>query len=168
MTARPSDTTARSNEWEFRLAGGYWPVGMYISVEIKNVRTGQVRTGLFLGGGVLNLEYVKSSRFRTGWLQSLIQDHRLEIQDSPNDWVRFRTRREIDFSEFDGARAIFRGDPQLDYFIGPTHFQLEFPDLDPGHSIDFGEFPVPSRLIAGVNISENIGIWKEMGLTTLG
>jgi len=83
-------------------------------------------------------------------------------------WIRYRTPRELDFSDFDEARAVIHGDSQLDYLIGPIRIKLEFPELNAGNLIDFREVPFPSDWIAGVGNGRNNGIWKEMGLTTLG
>ena len=69
-------------------------------------------------------------------------------------WIRYRTPRGLDFSDFDGARAVIHGDSQLDYLIGPIRIKLEFPELNAGNLIDFGEVPFPSDWIVSVG---NVG-----------
>ena len=157
---------AMSNEWDFRINDIYTPIGILVIIEIKNVRTGRSSSGCFFGGGIFSLEKLKGGNVRTHFLQSLVQEHHSAEIDLPNDWIRYRTSREISLFEIDGARAILRGNPDMDYFFGPSHYILEFPDLEPGQVIDFGAYPNPPTFV-GVKISENMGIWKEMGLGEL-
>ncbi len=153
--------TDRSNEWELRLIGRGVVAGKTFYIQIKNVRNGQVRTGVFVGGGIYSLEYVNSRDFDARYLPSITE----RLQDpslSTERWYSYRISRQIDFDDFNCARAVVGGDPQLEYFIGPTHISLEFPGLDPGNSIDLGELDFDRIVCAATRV--NNGIWKEIKL----
>ena len=156
-----------STDWDLTISSYISILGHIFILEIKNLRTGQIRAVVLVGGGIPSMEYIESDSFRTELQRNALDHNPLTGYSFPR--VTFRCTREIDFSDFDGTRVLLQGDPQLDYLIGPSDVQISFPDLEPqvAHWIDFGEIPFPTTVNVGVKCIDWVGVCKEIGETWL-
>ena len=110
--ASPSDVQNRSTDWAIRVAVINDLIeGHLLVFELKNVRSGQIRTGVFVAGGIPSLEHMQSNYIRT-----VLQ----QVSHASLAWVRFSLAHEVSFEDFDSTKVRLDGDPQLEYFMEVT------------------------------------------------